>query len=234
MGPDFWLRHAYLPGFAFICLAWAGACSDLDIAVESAWAFDAAIGQFIGAGAGEWWTKDLLHTAGGLVMRTAGAGIVLSWITAWRRPSLAHWRRAASYTVAATAAAVAIIGLLKATTNVDCPWSLDLFGGSRPYVHLFADRSDALPRARCFPGGHSSSGFMMFALYFALRERNRTLARLALTLALVIGALFAFGQQARGAHFLSHDLWSAAIVWFTCLGIYVGIYRGRLWPSGMS
>ena len=38
--------------------------------------------------------------------------------------------------------------------------------------------------------------------------------------------LFGFSQQLRGAHFLSHDVWSAAICWLTALGVYASTWRG--------
>jgi membrane-associated PAP2 superfamily phosphatase len=96
-------------------------------------------------------------------------------------------------------------------------------------VHLFGDRPDDLPRAQCFPGGHSSSGFALLALYFALRDRRPRAARWFLGGALAVGTLFAFGQEARGAHFLSHDLWSLGIAWFTCLAVYRLAFGGRVW-----
>src|SRR5207342_1086221 len=106
-----------------------------------------------------------------------------------------------------------IVGALKATTNVDCPWDLAEFGGDRPYVSLFADRPDSLPRARCFPGAHASSGFAFLFGYFLLRDGARRRARWALAAAILLGVAFSVGQEARGAHFISHDLTSAAIVW---------------------
>jgi hypothetical protein len=53
-------------------------------------------------------------------------------------------------------------------------------------------------------------------------------ARGALLAALALGLTFGFGQWARGAHFVSHDLWSAAICWFVSLGLYLFPFRGRL------
>ena len=43
--------------------------------------------------------------------------------------------------------------------------------------------------------------------------------------AIALGAAFSIGQEARGAHFLSHDLTSAAIVWFVQLGLYAWYRR---------
>jgi membrane-associated PAP2 superfamily phosphatase len=122
------------------------------------------------------------------------------------------------------------VGILKEVTNIDCPWDLTGFGGTHPYVHLFADRPDDLPHAACFPGAHSSSGFALMAFYFALRERRRSAALSALTIAIAVSAVFSFGQEARGAHFVSHDLWSAFVVWFVQLALYAWAFRGELWP----
>jgi membrane-associated PAP2 superfamily phosphatase len=90
---------------------------------------------------------------------------------------------------------------------------------------LFADRPDFLPRARCFPGAHASSGFALTCFYFALRDRSRMAARWALIGALLVGIAFSIGQEARGAHFLSHDLVGAAIVWFIQLGLYLRLMK---------
>ena len=234
MGPGFRASHAYLPALAFIAIALAGAFTGLDVALERAWAWNAAAGRVIGAGPGAWWARDLIHVTGGVAIRLVGAAVIVFWIVSRRRESLAAWRRPAGYVVAAAATGALLVGLLKNTTNVDCPRALEFFGGANPYVHLFADRPDELPRADCFPGGHSSSGFALFALYFALRDRYRRLAVASLVLALCVGVLFAFGQEARGAHFLSHDAWSAAILWFTCLTVYTKAYKGRLWDVATS
>ena len=128
--------------------------------------------------------------------------------------------------------ATALVGLLKQLTNVDCPWDLARYGGTRPFVHLFADRPDALPHAACFPGAHSSSGFALVAFYFLLRERRPAAARAALAGAVLVWGSLAFAQQARGAHFLSHDLWSAFLVWFICLALYAFAWKGRVLPAG--
>lgn len=231
----FWRNHILWPGLLSGLFATVVAATSLDEDFARTWAFSPVTGHFIGAGPGEWWAKGLLHSAGGLLIRALGGLALLLWaLSIWCRP-LQDWRRPLGFVVLCVALGVGAVGLLKQTTNVDCPWSLAEFGGQRPYVRLFADRPDELPLARCFPGGHSSSGFALFALYFLWLGRSRRAARQALTLALLVGGLFAFGQEARGAHFLSHDLWSAAVVWFVCAGVYILGYRGSVWePPGIS
>ena len=49
--------------------------------------------------------------------------------------------------------------------------------------------------------------------YFALRERCPAAARTWLAAALGAGLLLGLAQQMRGAHFMSHTLWTAWICW---------------------
>ncbi|MCP5470792.1 MAG: phosphatase PAP2 family protein [Sinobacteraceae bacterium] len=136
------------------------------------------------------------------------------------QPQLRQWRRPAAFAFLALVLSTGIVGGLKAVTNVDCPWDLAGFGGNRPYIGLFADRPDVLPHAQCFPGAHAASGFALLFGYFLFRNSSRRRARWALAAGLLTGFTFSLGQQARGAHFLSHDLTSAAIVWYVQLLLY--------------
>ena len=61
--------------------------------------------------------------------------------------------------------------------------------------------------------------------YFLWRGRRPRAARGALLAAVLIGTLFSIGQQARGAHFVSHDLAGAALVWFVQLALYANLSR---------
>ena len=105
-------------------------------------------------------------------------------------------------------------------------------------MHLFDDRPDALPRGPAFPGSHASTGFSLMAFYFLLFDTRPRLARALLAAAIALGAVFSLGQQARGAHFLSHDLTSAALAWFLLLGLWWLMLRSpaaaaaRLIPAG--
>jgi membrane-associated PAP2 superfamily phosphatase len=117
------------------------------------------------------------------------------------------------------------VGALKETTNVDCPWDLQGFGGERPEIHWYQDRPDGLPRAACFPGAHSSSAFALFAFYFLLLTNHPQRARLVLGAVLLIGTAFSLAQQSRGAHFVSHDLVSALIAWLICFALYWKVLR---------
>ena len=69
--------------------------------------------------------------------------------------------------------------------------------------------------------------------YFLLRDRSARAARWALAGAITIGVAFSIGQDARGAHFFSHDLTSAAIVWFVQLGLYAWWLKPSATPTGL-
>ena len=40
------------------------------------------------------------------------------------------------------------------------------------------------------------------------------------------GLMFGIAQQSRGAHFVSHDLWSAFLVWMITLSVYAFAIQG--------
>jgi membrane-associated PAP2 superfamily phosphatase len=221
---EFWRWHAWWPLLGFVLAFGVLEVFSLDRAFATEWYFNVSTGEWLGSGAGDWWARGLLHTGGGWLVRAIGALALATWALSFRVERLRNWRRAAGFVVLAMALSTGIVGILKTVTNVDCPWDLIGFGGHNPYFTLFADRPDALPRAKCFPGAHASSGFALVCFYFVLRDRSARLARLALAGAILVGVAFSIGQEARGAHFLSHDLTSAAIVWFAQLGLYAAMF----------
>lgn len=105
------------------------------------------------------------------------------------------------------AVAALSVTLLKQSSPYSCPWDLVEWGGA------------AVPPGpgRCLPAGHPVSGFMLFGLYFALRPERPRAARAALLAAWVVGLAAGAVQVARGAHFVSHVLWTAWAAWAVTL-----------------
>jgi len=223
--PEFWRLHLWWPLLAFTLLFGALEVFSLDRMIAREWYYNVHTAQWLGTGNGEWWARGLLHTGGRWVVRGVAAAALVLWALSFAVASLRTWRRSAGFVLLAMLLATLIVGGLKTVTNVDCPWDLAGFGGQSPYVALFADRPDALSHAQCFPGAHASSGFALMCFYFVFRDRSRRVARWMLVAGLAVGIAFSIGQEARGAHFLSHDLASAAIVWFVQLGLYAGYRR---------
>jgi len=79
----------------------------------------------------------------------------------------------------------------------------------RPPRHVLL----AQPPEHPFPAAHPLAGYAWLAVGFALYPLARRRAWQAWAAAFAFGTLFGAVQIARGAHFLSHVLWSAWIVW---------------------
>jgi membrane-associated PAP2 superfamily phosphatase len=214
----FWRRHALWPGLMFAGLFAIVILGHLDLRIADAFFFSRPANDWIGAHT--WWAVDFIHTGGSWFVRLIGLAALMTLVSGYRLPRLRRWRRDAAYLTLALILVPTVVGALQLVTNVDCPWALDRYGGDRPYVSLLADRPDELPRSACFPGSHSSSGFALMAVYFLLRDSRPRIARRALAGAMLLGTIFSLGQQSRGAHFLSHDLASAAIAWFVLLALW--------------
>ncbi|MNH31229.1 hypothetical protein D3C79_915700 [compost metagenome] len=59
-----------------------------------------------------------------------------------------------------------------------------------------------------------------------MRDRKPRLARVALAVALVAGSVLSLGRMMQGAHFLSHNVWTAVFCWLIGLGsYYLVLYR---------
>jgi membrane-associated PAP2 superfamily phosphatase len=225
---SFWRTHAWLPLMAFAIVFFVLEVFALDPVIARAWYFDVHTMHWLGTGPGDWWARGLLHSSGRWFVRAVAALAIVAWALSFAFAWARDWRRPAGFAALAMVLSIGIVGGLKVITNVDCPWDLIGFGGHNPYVPLFADRPDMLARAQCFPGAHASSGFALMCFYFMWRDRAPRLARWALAFGIAVGAAFSIGQEARGAHFISHDLVSVAIVWSVQLALYCWILRPSL------
>lgn len=174
-------------------------------------------GQFIGNG--NRLAERILHKGGRDAIALVALSVLLLWLCSWRCRRLQATRQPLLYLLLCMAAGTGLVALLKQLSNVDCPWDLVRYGGELPYVHLFSDRPDLLPRGQCFPGGHSSGAFSLFGFYFVARRYRPALAVPVLLAVCLLGSIFALGQWSRGAHFLSHDLFSALICWLAACGL---------------
>lgn len=115
--------------------------------------------------------------------------------------------------------ALVLIALLKAGSQTSCPWDLAEFGGVAAHQsHWRWGLPDGGP-GRCFPAGHASAGFAFIGGFFALRGHAPRAARVALWLSVAAGVLLGAAQQLRGAHFMSHTLWTGWICWTTALAV---------------
>ena len=220
------LMHALLIPAALVLAALALHLSGLDERIAES-LFDPALNQFP---AHNWPSLELIGH------RLAKSAVVVLWILLLAGAVAAFWvQRLARYrmvlwaTVLAMAAGPAVVSVLKNVNAIHCPWDLKRFGGTADAATAwFVASSDA---GRCFPGGHAAGGFCLAALFFAgTVSGHERLARVSLALALGAGLAFSAVRVIQGAHFVSHNLWSAAIDWAAAalvFAVFAFFVRGR-------
>jgi len=173
-----------------------------------------------------WVTKYFIHHRVKEALIVAGLGIWFALLHArFRRargaPRWLAGRQRRWWTVAWSFVLVpSVIALLRHFSHMHCPWDVVDFGGYAPYVDLLQANPAGVPAGRCFPSGFTASGAWLLAfavLWYPERPLRSVLAGLA-------ALAFAFGlgwaQQMRGAHFLSHTLWSLWVAWLVVLLVY--------------
>lgn len=179
-------------------------------------------------GAKSFFLEDVLHDRAKQVVIVFGVlaiiGFVLSF--AWQR--LRVWRRRLGYLVLALGVSTALVTPVKTLSAVQCPWSLQEFGGQEQYFALLEPRPTTAKPGRCWPGGHASAGFSLIALFFSLRDIKPRTARVFLVFAISLGSVFSLGRMLQGAHFFSHNLWTFLFDWLICVFFYrLLLYRGN-------
>jgi membrane-associated PAP2 superfamily phosphatase len=125
--------------------------------------------------------------------------------------------------------ALSVVSSLKSLSATSCPWDLAEFGGVARYASHWALGIVDGGGGRCFPAGHASAGFAFLGGYFALRRRQPRAARLWLAASLAAGLVLGGAQQVRGAHFMSHTLWTGWLCWTTgwLCDLAAGLLRQR-------
>jgi len=221
----FWLVHALLPALLLGAAIVLFELTDWDLRLSDPF-FDAARGGWYLKQ--NWWTEHFIHRGGRDLVVMIGVGSLLAWIGSFFNDTFRAWRRAALYFTLCIALSTGLVALGKATINRHAPWDYQRYGGTIPYARLFAPQAPSYPAGHDFPAGHASGGFALVGSYFIFFRSNRRLAIIGLLTGLTTGSIFGFGQQLRGAHFFSHNLWTILICWTVALLLYAWPYRGRL------
>ena len=159
-----------------------------------------------------WWMVKVMHEG----TRNLGWLLLLALLLAIWRPwgmlrSLASAERVGIFIC--VLCALLSVSLVKGLSQTSCPWDLELFGGTAPYISHWNIWQRDGGGGHCFPAGHASTGFAFMAAFFGLRRARSNAAFTWLFGAMVIGFVLGISQQIRGAHFMSHTLWTAWLCW---------------------
>jgi membrane-associated PAP2 superfamily phosphatase len=194
---------------------------DMDIAKM---AYDPLAGDFVGRHS--YFLENVLHDRAKQVVIALAVLSFLGFVGAFFIERLKPWRRELGCLVLSMALSTSFVTPVKVVTSVQCPWSLTEFGGKETYSELLSPRPATDKPGRCWPGGHAATGFTLFALFFVFRDRKPKLAKAGLIFAFGLGTVFSIGRMLQGAHFFSHNIWTAVFCWLICLGAYYAVlYR---------
>ncbi len=218
----FWLYHAIYPFLLFVLLAVLFERSDLDLSFsdrffdfqERAWKFKDS-----------WWAEGLIHLQGRKLALALFLAPLATWALSFFKETWKPWRRSALYLILAIGLGTGSVALVKEVVNRHCPWDCVRYGGDVPYRKLFDPLPASCGKGNCFPAGHASAGFSLMSGYFIYYRRDQRKALGLFVFGLLVGSLFGFAQVARGAHFVSHNIWSLALCWSVALGLYAGPFR---------
>lgn len=116
----------------------------------------------------------------------------------------------------------------KNITNIHCPWSIERYGSDTPYIKLFEPYPKTFNPERpgkCFPAGHPTGGFALMSLYFVFSIRKKRV--MGLGFGFIMGWIMGIYQMLKGAHYMSHTLFSMIASWIVILLVYHFVFHQR-------
>lgn len=175
------------------------------------------------------WAEALLHNGLRWLTALAVAWMVFDlWRPAWAAEGPTRGERA--WALAGTVLALLVVPAIKSQSGTSCPWSLSEFGGVARWVSHWDWGQPDGGGGHCFPSGHAVGSFAFFSSLWVWRGVPRVQRGLAAAI-LLAGFLGSLAQWARGAHFVSHSLWSAlACAALTAAWQWVGDRRRAIRP----
>ena len=213
--PAFFKAPAWIPitFFSFVlCLAWDFSPLDLYISGFFADASGFSLKQ-------HWfWGRGLYEAQRYASFLLLGALFCMLWWPLGAFRLLSTRQRSVLFTAVFTGAL--IISLMKAGNQISCPWDLDLYGGPGRLLSRWQWAVSDGGGGHCFPAGHPSGAFAFFAIGIFLWPVKPRQARLWLLAVGVLGCFWSAVQIWRGAHFVSHALWTAWICFTWAVAVW--------------
>lgn len=175
-----------------------------------------------------WYLTFWNHEIFKYVLIAVYACFLFLWIFSFFIDRLKANRFLYGYLFVGCAVSAALIGLLKSQSRHACPKKM-LENTPDGLIWDFSATN-----GHCFPGGHASTGFALLAGFFVYRICNPKRAKLFLIMGTITGFILGWGQMMRGEHFLSHNLWTAWIIYAVnsvvfCLIAYK--FPNKLYPK---
>ena len=141
------------------------------------------------------------------------------WCLSFKVPRFRAQRWQYGYMFWVSILSTGLIGLLKSQSGHACPWNMTHATASG-FVWDFS-----AIKGHCFPGGHASTGFALMTGFFVYRLVQPIRAWFYLLAGIALGMMMGWGQMMRGAHFLSHNLWTGWIILLFNTIVYAYFYQ---------
>lgn len=167
-----------------------------------------------------WFAKILMHVYIKNLILSCGFLLYLFLLIDLFKPMhiVNSWLRFRLRFVATASVVIPVtLSLLKKHSVLHCPWDIDRYNGSAPFLKLLDYVPKGLEAGACFPAGHASTGLWLASLCVFWLPTNPTKAKYVFAMGLFTGFILGWVQQMRGAHFLFHTLWSMWIASFIIL-----------------
>lgn len=155
----------------------------------------------------DWALAELNHRYVKYILIAVYLSYLLAWLLSFRFQKLRARRWEFGYFFWMVVISTSVIAILKSQSAHACPWDMAVATTQGILWELSATAG------HCFPGGHASSGFALLVGYFIYRTTRPKRAYFFLIAACILGMGMGWGQMMRGAHFLSHTLWTGWIIW---------------------
>jgi len=171
-----------------------------------------------------WFFEGVIHTGGQWLDRL----MVLIWliilILSYFQQSFTKYRKSLFCFLCATAAGPLLVGIGKQLTHISTAWDLQMFDGKEPHIRLFDPVPAGAPIGHAFPAGHASGAYCFFSFYFIMLHFRSPYRFFWLFFSICLGLVFGLGQQIRGAHLPSHDMFTLVICWYGAMAVYLLFY----------
>lgn len=163
-----------------------------------------------------------------VALAISGGGLLLAGLS---RRTAPNWRRAGLFLLVVFGLGPGLIVnyTLKEHWGRPRPHQVSEFGGPYDFVPL-GTPGPLLSHNSSFPSGHAAVAFYLIAPAFLMTARRPRLANGLLALGLMFGTGMGLTRVIQGGHFASDVVWSAAIVYLTCVLTARGLLSPRQSP----
>ena len=166
-----------------------------------------------------WYLVHLNHKVFKQLLIAVYLSFFVLWLASFKIEKLRPQRWLYGYMFVVSILSTALIGILKSQSAHACPWDMTEQTATGFIWNFTATHG------HCFPGGHASTGFALITGFFVFRLIQPKRAWFYLIAGLLLGFMMGWGQMMRGAHFLSHNLWTGWIILCFNTALYAYFYK---------